>query len=43
LPGKEALLQDWDLGYGPINRRLGIYKIIRHLGFRHLKCVATSG
>jgi hypothetical protein len=24
LPGKEALLQDWDLGYGPINRRLSI-------------------
>jgi hypothetical protein len=24
LPGKEALLQDWDLGYGSINRRLGV-------------------
>jgi hypothetical protein len=32
LPGKEALLQDWDLGYGPINRGLGVQKIAGHSG-----------
>ena len=24
LPGKESLLQDWDLGYGPIDRSLSV-------------------